>query len=131
MGINLKVARPREAHGMGEDVTRSDVRDQDRIGAIIEAIADLLQSASEWVRQEAEAIVREKLVAPLQRLGLTIASALAAALLAAVGAIFVAVAAFLYLAQWLTYPGALLLIGALLLVGAVALSVLKVRSMQR
>lgn len=98
---------------------------------LVEAIADLLQSASDWVRQEAGDIVRTKIVMPIQRLGLTISSAAAAGCLGALGGAFVAVAAFIFLGQWLTYPGALLLIGVLLLIGSGVFTAIKVRSIQR
>jgi hypothetical protein len=104
---------------------------KDAIGAIIDSIADLLQTATDWVRQEAESVVREKIVLPIQRLGLTIVSASAAGCLAVVGLIFIAVALFLLLAQWLTYPGALLAIGGVYLLGAVVFIVIKVRMMQK
>ncbi|PKQ19637.1 MAG: hypothetical protein CVT66_08960 [Actinobacteria bacterium HGW-Actinobacteria-6] len=104
---------------------------KDAIGAIIDSIADLLQTATDWVRQEAESVIREKIVLPIQRLGLTIVSASAAGCLAVVGLIFIAVALFLLLAQWLTYPGALLAIGGVYLLGAVVFIVIKVRMMQK
>ncbi len=98
---------------------------------IIDALADLLQTAVDWLRQEAEGVVREKIVLPIQKLGLTLASASAAAFLAALGLAFVAVALFLWLAEWLGYPGALLLIGVVYLLLSVAFIVFKARSMQR
>lgn len=98
---------------------------------IIEGVADLLQSAADWVRQEAGDIVREKIVLPLQRLGITVASASAAGCLVVLGITAISIAAFLYLAQWLTYPGALLAIGAVLLLGAAVFLIIKARSMQR
>lgn len=104
---------------------------KDAVGAIIDSVADLLQTATDWVRQEAESVVREKIVLPIQRLGLTLASATAAGCLAVVGLIFVAVALFLLLAEWLTYPGALLAIGGVYLLGAVVFIVIKVRMMQK
>jgi len=63
---------------------------KDAVGEIIDSIADLLQTATDWVRQEAEAVVREKIVLPIQKLGLTLASASAAGCLAVVGLIFIA-----------------------------------------
>ena len=45
---------------------RSDER------TVIDAAADLLQTIVDWLRQEAEAAVREKVVLPLQRLGFTL-----------------------------------------------------------
>ena len=101
------------------------------IEGIIDSVADLLQTAVDWLRQEAATVVREKIVLPIQRLGLTLVSALAAAVLLVTGLIFVAVAVFLYLAQWLGYPGALLLIGGVYVVAAAVFLVIKVRLMQK
>ncbi|HZL05319.1 MAG TPA: hypothetical protein VFE45_07855 [Coriobacteriia bacterium] len=101
------------------------------VSAIIDAVADLLQSAVDWLRQEAGDIVRERVVLPLQRLGLTLASASAAGCLAAVGLAFIAVAAFILLAQWLTYPGALLAVGGVLVLASVIFTIVKTRWIQR
>jgi hypothetical protein len=98
---------------------------------IIDAVADLLQTIVDWLRQEAEAIVREKIVAPLQKLGLTIAAASAAASLAVFGIAFVAVGLFMLLGQAIGYPYALLVIGGVLLIGSVVFTVIKMRNMQR
>lgn len=99
--------------------------------SVIEAVADLLQFIVDWLRQEAEAAVREKLVLPLQRLGLTLASGVAAGCLVVLGITYITVAAFILLAQWITYPGALLLIGGILVLGSVIFTVIKMRSMQK
>jgi len=99
--------------------------------AIIDSIADLLQTASDWVRQEAESVVREKVVLPVQKLGLTLASASAAGCLLVVGLIFIAVALFLVLAGWVGYPGALAIIGGVYVIASAVFIVIKVRSMQR
>jgi hypothetical protein len=101
------------------------------VGSIIDGVADLLQSVVDWLRQEAGDIVRERIVLPLQRLGLTLASASAAGCLAALGLAFIAVAAFLFLAQWLTYPGALLTVGGVLVVVSVIFTIFKMRWIQR
>jgi hypothetical protein len=101
------------------------------VEGIIEALADLLQTASDWVRQEAETVVREKIVLPIQKLGLTLVSATAAGCLMVVGLIFIAVALYLLLASWLGHPGALLLIGGVYVLGSIGFIVIKVRSMQR
>ncbi len=98
---------------------------------IIEAIADLLQYVVDWLRQEATAIVHDRIVLPLQKLGLTLASGCAAAFLAALGIGFIAVAVFMLLGQWLTYPGALLLTGGILVLGAIVFTVIKMRSFQK
>ena len=101
------------------------------IEVIIDAVADLLQTAVDWLRQEAASVVREKVVLPIQRLGLTLVSAGAAGCLLVVGLVFIAVALFLLLAQWLGYPGALLLIGGVYVVASIVFIVIKVRLMQK
>lgn len=116
---------------MPDDGKNTTEPKKDAIGEIIDSIADLLQTATDWVRQEAEAAVREKIVLPVQKLGLTLASISAAGCLAVVGLIFIAVALFLLLAEWLTYPGALLVIGGVYLIGALVFIVIKVRGMQK
>ena len=83
--------------------------------AVIDSVADLLQTAVDWLRQEAAGVVQDKIVARIQRLGLT----------------FIAVALFLLLAEWVGYPGALLIIGAVLMLGSIVFLVIKVRSMQK
>ncbi len=113
------------------DSKRSDIPRTGAGDSIIDGVADLLQSASDWLRQEAGDIVRERIVLPLQRLGLTLASASAAGCLAALGLAFIAVAAFMFLAQWLTYPGALLAVGGVLVVVSVIVTIVKVRWIQR
>jgi len=99
--------------------------------AVIDSVADLLQTAVDWLRQEAAGVVQDKIVAPLQRLGLTLASAAAAAALLVLGLTFISVALFLLLAQWVGYPGALLIIGAVLMLGSIVFLVIKVRLMQK
>ncbi|HAL30918.1 MAG TPA: hypothetical protein DCP20_09435 [Coriobacteriia bacterium] len=99
--------------------------------AVIDAVADLLQTAVDWLRQEAAGLVQDKIVAPVQRLGLTLASASAAAALLALGLTFISVALFLLLAQWVGYPGALLIIGGALVLGSAVFLVIKVRLMQK
>lgn len=113
---------------MPDEARHSDTGDAARI---IDAIADLLQTIVDWLRQEAEAVVRDKVVAPVQRLGLTLASALAAACLAAFGLVLIGVAAFIALADRLTYPGALALVGFVYLVAAAGFAIVKARTMQR
>jgi len=107
--------------------------DQPRSGieGIIDATADLLQTAADWVRQEAGALVHDKVVIPLQRLGITLASATAAGCLLVVGLVFIAVGLFLLLAQWLTYPGALLAIGGVYVLAALVFLIIKAKAMQK
>ncbi|MDO9557082.1 MAG: phage holin family protein [Coriobacteriia bacterium] len=101
------------------------------VQGIIDAIADLLQTASDWLRQEAETVVREKVIKPVQRLGLTLVSASAAGCLLVVGLIFIAVGLFILLGQWITYPGALLAIGGVYVLVSLVFIAIKVRMMQK
>jgi hypothetical protein len=101
------------------------------VEGVIDAVADLLQTAVDWLRQEAGSLVREKIVLPVQKLGLTLASASAAGCLLVVGMIFIAVALFLLLAEWVGYPGALLIIGGVYVLLSVVFLAIKARSMQR
>lgn len=109
---------------------QGDQRD-DFLTRILDLLVDLAQTARDWVRQEAEAVVKEKIVPPLQMLGLTVASAIAAATLLVIGLIFIAVAAMVYLSQLLGVPLAFLIVGAVYLTGAAIFTVVKMRSMQR
>jgi uncharacterized membrane protein YqjE len=108
-----------------------DPRDDDFLTRILDQLVDLAQTARDWVRQEAEATVKEKIVPPLQKLGLALASGFAAASLLVIGLIFVAVAAIVALSQWLGVAWAFFLIGVIYLVGAAIFTAVKVRSMQR
>jgi len=98
---------------------------------IIDAVADLLQTVVDWLRQEGEAFVKQKVILPVQRLGLTLFSAGAAATLLALGIMFISVASLLLLAEWLTWPGALYLIGGILVVGAAIFTYFKTRMIQK
>jgi hypothetical protein len=98
--------------------------------SLTDSIADLLQMAVNYLRQETAGVMRDKVVLPGQQLGKMVAFALAASFLLALGLAFLAVAALLMLAGWLTWPGALALIGGILVIGAGTLTALKVRSTQ-
>lgn len=98
--------------------------------SLLDAILDLLQMVVNYLRQEAAALMHDKIVLPGQQLGRLIAFAFAAAFALALGVGFVAVALLLLLARWLTWPGALGLIGGLLILGAAIFTWLKVRSIQ-
>jgi len=99
--------------------------------SLVDAIADLLQMFVDWIRAEASDLVRDKLVLPVQQLGLTLASAGAAGCLVVVGLHFIFVALLLILAEWLGWPGALLLVGGLILTGAGVFTYIKMRSIQK
>jgi len=118
---------------MSDDVSSPETggsRD-DFVTRIIDQLLDLLQTARDWVRQEAGAAIKEKVVPPLQKLGLALASGFAAASLLVIGLIFIAVAAMVYLTQLVGVPLAFFIVGAVLVVGAGIFTAVKVRSMQR
>ncbi len=98
---------------------------------LIDALVDLLETARDWLRQEAEATVREKVVLPLQRLGLTLASAAAAASLLALALVFLAVAGVIAFGSLIGYAWTFFAIGMLYLIGSAVFLVVKVRSIQR
>lgn len=99
--------------------------------SLIDAIADLMQMAVNYMRQETAGVMRDKVVLPGQQLGRLVAFALAAAGLLFLGIGFISVAILLVLANYLGWPGALGLIGAVLLIGAAVFTYLKVRSIQK
>ncbi len=103
----------------------------DFLARILDAVVDLLETARDWVQQEAEATVREKVVLPIQRLGLTLASAAAAATLLVISLIFIAVAAVIFLGSRIGYDLTFLIIGSTFLVGSAVFLVIKVRSIQK
>lgn len=98
---------------------------------VIDAAADLLQTVVDWLRQEAETLVREKVVAPLQQLGLTLFAASAAASLLVIGVVFIAVGLFMILGAAIGYQYACLVVGGVLVLGAVVFTVIKMRMMQK
>jgi hypothetical protein len=102
----------------------------DFITRILDQLLDLLRTARDWVQQEAEAVVRTKIVPPLQKLGITVASAAAAATLLVIGLIFLAVAGIVYLSQLLGAPLAFLIVGGAFVIGAGIFTAVKVRTMQ-
>jgi hypothetical protein len=103
----------------------------DFLERILDSVVDLLETARDWVRQEAEATVREKIVLPLQRLGLTLASAAAAAVLLVIALIFIAVAAVIALGGVIGYGWTFFAIGMTFLIGSAVFLAIKVRSMQK
>lgn len=109
----------------------SEVKREDFLARIIDQLLDLLETARDWVQQEAEATVRTKIVPPLQQVGITIGAAIGAASFLAMGAVFIAVAGIVYLSQLLGVPLAFLLIGSVYLLGAAVFTIVKVRTMQR
>jgi len=99
--------------------------------SIIDALADLLRLATTYVRQQVETITREKVVLPLQKVGVAIGAAFAAGCLLVIGLIFVAVAVVIGLGHLIGYGWTFFLIGAVFLIGSAVFLVIKGRNLQR
>lgn len=98
---------------------------------IIDAVADLLQTIVDWLRQEAEAAVREKVVLPLQALGFTLFFGLAASGLMMAGLFMFSIATLLLLAQWVGWPAALYIISGTMLVSSTVALYFRQRTVQK
>ena len=103
---------------------------------VIDQTADLLQMASDWVRQEAQSVVHDKLVIPMQRLGLTLASAYAAGCLLVLGLFWIEIASIMLLGYWLhtagmqwvaAYATAFMIIGGVFVLAAAIFLAIKMR----
>jgi hypothetical protein len=95
--------------------------------SVIDATVDLLETGRDWVRQEAEYTVREKVARPLQDVGIAIGAVFAAGALIVIGLIFVAVALFMFLGQLIGYPGAFLAVGLAYIIGGLVFIVISQR----
>jgi hypothetical protein len=99
--------------------------------SILDEIADLLQMASDWVRQEAGSVMKQKVILPLQGVALMASAAQAAAALLVIGLIFVEVGMVMLMGEWLTYPVAFLVIGGVTLLGSLTFLVIRFKLVQR
>lgn len=98
--------------------------------SIADAITELIQMFVDYVRQETDGIMHEKVVVPTQKAGQVVAFALAAALVLFLGVAYLSVSAMMLLAHFVGWIAALAIIGALLVAGAGGLTYAKMRSMQ-
>lgn len=98
---------------------------------IVEAAADLLQGASDWLRNEAETTVREKVVIPLQRLGSAFVVASTAMMVLLLGLTVLAAGFLVFLGESIGYVAALWIIGGVLLLIALITLATVVRGMRR
>jgi len=89
---------------------------------LIDSIADLLQVVVDWLRQEAETTVKNKVILPLQQLGLTMFAAQMAISLVLLGVVFIGVGSLILLAEWVGWPGALYIVGGVLVLSALILA---------
>jgi hypothetical protein len=115
---------------------RAEPAPGDERPSVIDQVADLLQLASDWVRQEAQGVVHDKLVIPMQRLGLTLASAYAAGCLLVLGLFWIEIAAIMLLGYWLhtagmqwvaAYATAFMIIGGIAVLAAAIFLAIKMR----
>lgn len=98
--------------------------------SIADAITELIQMFVDYVRQETDSIMHEKVVVPTQKAGQVVAFALAAAMVLFLGVAYLSVSAMMLLAHFVGWIAALAIIGAVLVVGAGGLTYAKMRSMQ-
>ena len=120
----------------GETGTANDAAEvgavaRDAVQEVIDASADFLITGRDYIRQEAEGVVREKIAPPLQEVGVTVASMWAAVTLLVLGLIFIAVAAMIFLSQLVGPALAFLIVGGLYMIGAGVFLMIKVRQMKR
>ncbi len=98
---------------------------------LIDSATDLIGTVVDYARQETGDLVRDKVVMPAQRAGVTVGLAIAIGVLVATGVLFIAVGALLVLAGWLGWPGALFAVGAVLIVAAAIAAAVRSRSVER
>jgi hypothetical protein len=104
---------------------------RDAVQEVIDASADFLITGRDYIRQEAEGVMREKIAPPLQEVGVTVASMWAAVTLLVLGLIFIAVAAMIFLSQLVGPAAAFLIVGLVYLIGAGIFLFIKIKQVQR
>jgi len=122
-------AGPRMGSAADPAVTGSVARDA--VQEVIDASADFLITGRDYIRQEAEGVVRENIAPPLQEVGVTVASMWAAVTFLILGLIFIGVAAMIFLSQLVGPALAFLIVGGLYLIGAGVFLMVKVRQVRR
>ena len=100
------------------------------VQSVIDASADFLIAGRDYVRQEAEGVMREKIAPPLAEVGVTVASMWAAVLFLVLGLVFIGVAAIIALSQWVGPALAFLIVGFIYLIGAGIFLFIKIRQVQ-
>lgn len=99
--------------------------------SVADAAADLVRMFVDYVRQETEGVVHDKVVLPTQKAGQVVAFALAAAGVLLLGIGYLSAGLLMLLASFIGWTGALFVTGGLLVLGAAGFTYLKVRSMKR
>jgi hypothetical protein len=99
-------------------------------GTVADAIADLIRLFVDYVRQETDDLVHDKVVLPTQKAGQVVAFAMAAAMVLVLGIMFIAVAALIVLAGYVGWPAALAIVGTVLILGATGLTYAKMKKVQ-
>ncbi len=98
---------------------------------VADALADFVQMFVDYVRQETDDLVKEKVVRPAQKAGQVVAFALAAAGVLFLGVGFMSAAALLVLADLMGWTAALTLVGLVLIACAGGFTYLRMKRMQR
>jgi len=98
---------------------------------IADAVADFVQMFVDYVRQETDDLVHDKVVLPTQKAGQVVAFALAAALVLFLGIAYISVSAMMLLAYFVGWIAALAIIGSVLVIGSAGLTYAKMRSIQK
>lgn len=98
---------------------------------VADAVADFIQMFVDYVRQETDDLVRDKVVLPTQKAGQVVAFALAAALVLVLGIAYISVSAMMLLAYFVGWIAALAIIGSVLVAGSAGLTYAKMRSIQK
>jgi hypothetical protein len=97
---------------------------------VIDASADFLVAGRDYIRQEAEGVLREKVAPPLAEVGVTVASMWAAVTFLILGLIFIGVAAIIFLSQLVGPALAFLIVGAIYMIGAGIFLFIKIRQVR-
>ena len=104
---------------------------RDAVQEVIDASADFLITGRDYIRQEAEGVMREKIAPPLQEVGVTVAAMWAAVTFLILGIIFIGVAAMIFLSQLVGPALAFLIVGGIYMIGAGVFLMIKVQQVKR
>lgn len=97
---------------------------------VSEAVAELVQTSVNYIRQETGDVMHDKVVVPAQTVGKNVAFALAAAFALILGISFISAAALVFLGPLIGWATTLLLVGGILVLGAAGFTYLRIRSTQ-